>query len=719
MFFFRRQDSPGFQLASSETQEEVISRLASGALLPTDEIFDTEHKKWLPLYEWIALASPAVRTESSQDNPRVHSTNQDTVLPTSKPNATTEETNLGQNRKQTSTSQDTVLPKSQNHSATEETNLGPNSQASSSTALPSHIGKYPIIKVLGSGGMGIVYQAKDPLTQDFLAIKVIHPHFASHPKAKKIFLEEAKAAIKFTTNSSFLVTTRSIEEDNGILFQVLEYIEWDTLLSAQEQVRKLGWVSILNLYQEITKGIQELHNIHVLHRDLKPSNVFIRHHNNQWNIKLADFGISLSEETTDLQQSMVKQAGTAFYMSPEQRKGEPCTNASDIYSLGVMLYETLTGEKVEGRYDPATEFIQDLPSEVDKIIDACVAQSQDKRIQATSQLLASLRAVLNKKGKEDIDKISTVFSARSENSNTKINPPRDNINFIPKVSFKSESVNSLAFSPDSNYLACGSFNNTAEVYSLTTNDIYLKLLGQKSSISSIDYSPDGKFIATGSSDNTVIIWNANTSNVHSVLNAGLSSVTCVSFSKDGQSLASGYSDGSIKIWERQHYTLEKNLIGHTKPVQSIAFSPDSTLLYSGSIDTTVKIWNVSTGVARSNIREHTDHVKSVAISPSGLMFASGSNDKTIRMWNGLNGAHMFSLRGHSGNVNCVTFSPCGNFLASGGSDCRVVIWNIATKNIIKILANHSNLVRTLAFSPNGQLLASGSFDKSILIWSIV
>ena len=405
MFFFRRQDSPGFQLASSETQEEVISRLASGALLPTDEIFDTEHKKWLPLYEWIALASPAVRTESSQDNPRVHSTNQDTVLPTSKPNATTEETNLGQNRKQTSTSQDTVLPKSQNHSATEETNLGPNSQASSSTALPSHIGKYPIIKVLGSGGMGIVYQAKDPLTQDFLAIKVIHPHFASHPKAKKIFLEEAKAAIKFTTNSSFLVTTRSIEEDNGILFQVLEYIEWDTLLSAQEQVRKLGWVSILNLYQEITKGIQELHNIHVLHRDLKPSNVFIRHHNNQWNIKLADFGLSLSEESTDTQRSVVKQAGTAFYMSPEQRKGEPCTNASDIYSLGVMLYETLTGEKVEGRYDPATEFIQDLPSEVDKIIDACVAQSQDKRIQETSQLLASLRAVLNKKERDDIDSV--------------------------------------------------------------------------------------------------------------------------------------------------------------------------------------------------------------------------------------------------------------------------------------------------------------------------
>jgi TPR repeat protein len=383
MFFVCRPDA-GIQLASSESKQEVISRLTSGELLPTDEIFDTAHKIWLPLSEWLAIASPVISIQPPTETEIVLSQPQDTVQTNSQPTAATRETVL------------------------------PSHTSSTSTALPSYIGKYPIIRVIGSGGMGTVFEAVHPLTEEKVAIKVIHPYLSSQPNIKSLFLKVAKAAIEFTQRSPHLVSTKDVDEDNGKLFQVQEYIEWDTLLKSQDDIRALGWKEVLELYKQLAQGLVALHQEKVIHRDLKPSNVFIKHHNNQWNIKLADFGLSLSEGSTDTQHSVVKQAVTSLYMSPEQRKGEPCTNASDIYSLGIMLYETLTGEKVQGKYDPATEFIQDLPNEVDKIIDACVATNPKKRIQDANQLIAELQAILTNAEREQARIIQEAKRAQRE-----------------------------------------------------------------------------------------------------------------------------------------------------------------------------------------------------------------------------------------------------------------------------------------------------------------
>jgi WD40 repeat protein len=698
MLFFRRQDSPGIQLASSDTQQEVISRLASGALLPTDEIFDTEHKKWLPLYEWITFASPTLRTASSKDIPRAHSTSQDTVLPKSQPNA-----------------------------ATEETNLGPNSQVATSTAFPSHIGKYPIIKVLGSGGMGTVFEAIHPLTEEKVAIKVIHPHLSSQPKIKSLFLQEAKAAIKFTQMSPHLVTTQDVDEDNGKLFQVLEYIEWDTLLKSQDDVRALGWKEVLELYKQLAHGLVALHQEKVIHRDLKPSNVFIRHHNNQWNIKLADFGLSLSEETTDLQQSMVKQAGTAFYMSPEQRKGEPCTNASDIYSLGVMLYETLTGEKVEGRYDPATEFIQDLPSEVDKIIDACIATNPKKRIQDANQLITSIKAVIIDAERRSQAREADIARQEAEQKGQQKEVER----LIQTLAGHTACVRGIAFSPDGNTLASGSLDTTIKLWDVHSGVLENTLRGKCFDIYSVSFSPDGNLLAGGEKYyHKIQLWDINSGTLKTTLGYKLSAqlksmfslaaetVNSIAFSPDGNTLASGSSDNTIKFWDVRSETLKTTRNGHSGLVWCVAFSPDGTLLASGGNDRTIKLWEPHDGTLKTTLQGHEDWVFSVAFSPDGITLASGSADKTIKLWDVRSGTLISTLRGQNSPIHSVAFSPDGTLLASGSNNKTIKLWDVRLGTQKSTLQGHTDSVKSVAFSPDGTLLASGSDDKTIKLWRI-
>jgi serine/threonine protein kinase len=739
LFSLRRPDAPSLQLASSQAKEDVVTRLATGELLLTDEIFDTEHKKWLPLYEWIALASPTLRTASSEDNPRAHSTSQDTVLPNSQPNT-----------------------------ATEDTNLGPTSQASSSTEFPSHIGKYPIIKVLGSGGMGTVFEAIHPLTEEKVAIKVIHSHLSSQPKIKSLFLQEAKAAIKFTQMSPHLVTTQDVDEDNGKLFQVLEYIEWDTLLKSQDDVRALGWKEVLELYKQLAHGLVALHQEKVIHRDLKPSNVFIRHHNNQWYIKLADFGLSLSEESTDTQHSVVKQAGTAFYMSPEQRKGEPCTNATDIYSLGVMLYETLTGEKVEGRYDPATEFIQDLPSEVDKIIDACVATNPKKRIQDANQLITSLQTIITdaelseqarilqeaKQSKRKAKEAQRIAEqARIEQEANQVQQQAEQIaesNKSEKVAHlldtlygHQETVQSVAFSPNGNTLASASHDRIIKLWDVHSGTLTTTLQGVTSNGKSLAFSPDGTLLAIiGSWDKSIKLWDVRSGTLKTTLQGHEHWVRSIAFSPDGNTLASGSADYDIKLWDVHSGTLQTTLRGHQGAVNSVAFSPDGNTLASGSDDKTIKLWDARSGTLKTTLQGHEGWVRGIAFSPDGTLLASASHDRTIKLWD----VHSEKLKTTDSVISAdfsyfwlifilvavlfgldltprpfvefLAFSPDGTLLAGGSTDKTIKIWDVRSGKYKTTIEGHQGSVNSVAFSPDGTLLASGSNDKTIKLWRV-
>jgi WD40 repeat protein len=282
----------------------------------------------------------------------------------------------------------------------------------------------------------------------------------------------------------------------------------------------------------------------------------------------------------------------------------------------------------------------------------------------------------------------------------------------------SNSVLSVAISPDGQTLASGSDDKTIKIWNLSTGQEIRTLTGHSNSVQSVAISPDGQTLASGSGENTKI-WNLSTGQEIRTLSEYYGySAAPVAISPDGQTLASGSDDKTIKIWNLSTGQKIRTLTGHSDSVGSVAISPDGQILASGSDDKTIKIWNLSTGQEIRTLTGHSDAVASVAISPDGQTLASGSDDKTIKIWNLSTGQEIGTLTGHSNSVQSVAISPDGQTLASGSRDKTIKIWNLFTGQKIGTLTEHYDSVQSVAISPDGQTLASGSYESTIKIWRL-
>ncbi|QFS47689.1 eIF2A-related protein [Nostoc sphaeroides] len=282
----------------------------------------------------------------------------------------------------------------------------------------------------------------------------------------------------------------------------------------------------------------------------------------------------------------------------------------------------------------------------------------------------------------------------------------------------SNSVNSVAFSPDGKILASGSYDNTIKLWDIGTGREIYTLQGHSNSVNSIAFSPDGKILASGSDDKTIKLWDVTTGEKIRTIQAHSKWVRSVAFSPDGKILASGSDDKTIKLWDVTTGEKIRTIQAHSKWVRSVAFSPDSKILASGSDDNTIKLWNVTTGAQIGTIQAHSKWVSSVAFSPDGKILTSGSDDKTIKLWDVTTGAQIPTLQGHSDSVNSVAFNPDGKTFASASHDKTIKLWDVGTARKIYTLKGHSDSVNSVAFSPDGKILASGSDDNTINIWQI-
>jgi Tol biopolymer transport system component/serine/threonine protein kinase len=270
------------------------------------------------------------------------------------------------------------------------------------------LGSYKVLSLLGAGGMGKVYLAKDTRLGRTVAVKVLASDKVANAEQKRRFMQEARAASAL--NHPNIVTLYDISNDGGIDFLVMEYVEGQSLHKRIPR-RGLPLREVLSYARQIVSALASAHAAGIVHRDIKPANVVVT---GKGTIKVLDFGLAkLAEpvgpasldrptEVTRTQKGVV--LGTAAYMSPEQASGKPIDARSDIFAVGVVLYEMLSGRRAFDRgtilatlgavlYEdppPLDEIVKTAPPELLRIVDRCLRKDPDRRIQTMADLKVAL-----------------------------------------------------------------------------------------------------------------------------------------------------------------------------------------------------------------------------------------------------------------------------------------------------------------------------------------
>ncbi len=274
----------------------------------------------------------------------------------------------------------------------------------------------------------------------------------------------------------------------------------------------------------------------------------------------------------------------------------------------------------------------------------------------------------------------------------------------------------LAFSPDGESLASGSWDNTIKLWEVKTGKLLQTLEGHQDLVLSIAFSFNGLFLVSGSADNTIKLWEVSTGKVLQTLTETNSWVGTLALNPNGHLLAAEGANNTVKLWALDSGKIVHTLTGHHNIINSVSFSPDGTRLASGSADNTIKLWEVNTGKLLQTLSGHQKDVLSVAFSPDGKTLASGSADTRIKIWDIESGKTQHTLKQHNNWVLSVIFSPDGRYITSSSYDHTIRFWDRKQGKMLHTLTGHKNHVNSIAFSPDGRLLASGSRDLTIKIW---
>jgi serine/threonine protein kinase len=204
----------------------------------------------------------------------------------------------------------------------------------------TQLGQYRLIRELGAGGMGIVFEAEDTLLNRRVALKVLRPNLPSEQSARERFLREARAM--GSIDHPNVVSIYGVGEDNGIPYMAMQLLQGETLDLLLDRVKQLPVEDLARIGREVADGLAAAHASGLVHRDVKPSNIWIEAGTGK--VKILDFGLALARDNIHLTNSGFV-IGTPSYMSPEQARGEDLDGRSDLFSLGSILYQAATGER--------------------------------------------------------------------------------------------------------------------------------------------------------------------------------------------------------------------------------------------------------------------------------------------------------------------------------------------------------------------------------------
>lgn len=617
------------------------------------------------------------------------------------------------------------------------------------------LGHYDILRIAGRGGMGMVLQAFDTHLQRDVALKILDPRLANDDIAYERFCREIQVMASMMHDN--VVAVHSVEcEDTGhkFPFLVMQFVDGESLEDLLHRDGRIGPHEIVRLGRQITAGLAAVHEKGLVHRDIKPGNILIEKGSGR--VKLTDFGLARAEQSVRLTSTGMV-AGTPLYMAPEQARGEEVDERSDLFSLGVVLYEMASGESpfiaktplavlkrlTDDTPRPLHEIVPDLPQWQADLINKLLAKKPENRFASAREvadifehhwlLLSTSNVVcpkIRKQRQERRRKLAYTVAAAallavvSALAGAMLFPrlgTSDPMAPSPALSSvlrgNSGPVWAVGFTPDSRQVAMAIDDGTVRFWDVADGGLRATMTAHKGPIWGMAISPDGKLLATGSDDTTAKIWDAATRRELFML-PHTGGVRTVGFDPSSQILATGGRTGAVRFWNAATGQPIRETAGHQGIVTSLAFSPDGSLLVTGSGDKTVKVWDVATGGERLSLDGHPGGIYAIAFSPKGDRVAAGGWDKIIRIYDVNSGAKLATLEGPVQDIWGLAFSPDGRWLAAGHEDRLVSVWDVGSQKNVAMLRGHTSTVYAVAFSRDGQQLASAGRDGTIHLWTV-
>ena len=260
--------------------------------------------------------------------------------------------------------------------------------------------RYEILEKIGTGGMSDVYKAKCHKLNRYVAIKVLKQEFSENANFVSKFRIEAQAAAGLMHPN--IVNVYDVGEENGIYYIVMELVEGITLKKYIEKTARLSYKEAVSIAIQVSMGIEAAHNNHIIHRDIKPQNIII---SKDGKVKVTDFGIAKAATSNTITSNVM---GSVHYTSPEQARGGYSDEKSDIYSLGITMFEMLTGrvpfngettvaiaiKHIQEEMPSPREYVPEIPVCKEQIVLKCTQKSPDRRYNSLAELISDLKQSL-------------------------------------------------------------------------------------------------------------------------------------------------------------------------------------------------------------------------------------------------------------------------------------------------------------------------------------
>src|SRR5262245_50447476 len=617
----------------------------------------------------------------------------------------------------------------------------------SSPVTPIFIGDYRVLRKLGEGGMGVVYEAEQQHPRRLVALKVIRGGRLVDDYQVKLFQREAQALARLKHPGIAAIYEAGRTEDGRHYFvmelapgvPLLDYVKGRRLTGAQapSNIRQR-----LELFLKICEAISYAHQRGVIHRDLKPANILVADESDSANldgpslsrveVKVLDFGLARITDEDGAGASGLSQAGqirgTLPYMSPEQVRGDPdqIDVRADVYALGVILYELLT-ERLPHDLEHVTtpQAIRIICEEAPKPLNRAMGESRDRENRKTERIDRDVETIALKALEKEPERRYRSAAAMAEdvtryltNQPIQARPPSAFYQFRKLVARHKVPFASLA-----------------AVFTLLLGFAITMAMQSRRIARERDKAVAAEQMAAEQRDAAVQARNAEREQrgaAEQARNAEqeqrLLAEANLKSAKEQRALAeeqrmraeqqelsnrrllyAAHMNLAVQAWESRDWGRMQELVENHIPKPGAQDMRGFEWYY---------LWRLC-HLDRLTIKGHGEAVQAVAFSSDGKSLASASLDRMVKLWDISAGQELATLKGNGNKYSSVAFSPDGKRLATGSFDRTVKLWDTVAGQELLTLQGHGAQVTSVAFSPDGKRLATGSFDRTVKLWDAV